>query len=108
MQEDEEEALWMQLEEKNNKNTPEEEEEEIKIVAEVKKIKISEEYKSKDEKAPATAATVPNRSRPLPSCAQPITFPVIPLLQPNQLPHISDFAKPTAGPIQEPGAFTPR
>ena len=106
VQEDEEEALRMQLEE-DSKKTSEEEEEEIKIVAEVKKIKISEEYKSKDEKAPATAGTVPNRSRPLPSCAQPITFPVIPLLQPNQLPHISDFAKPTAGPIQEPGAFTP-
>ena len=69
MQEDEEEALRMQLEEKNNKNTPEEEEEEIKIVAEVKKIKISEEYKSKDEKAPATAGTAPKGSRPLPSCA---------------------------------------
>ena len=68
VQEDEEEALRMQLEE-DSKKTPEEEEEEIKIVAEVKKIKISEEYKSKDEKAPATAGTAPKGSRPLPSCA---------------------------------------
>ena len=68
----------------------------------MKKIKISE-----DKRPPATEGIAPNRSKPLPSCAQPITFPVIPLLQPNQLPHISDFATPAVGSIQEPGVFTP-
>ena len=92
----------MQLEE-DSKKTSEEEEEEIKIVAEVKKIKISE-----DERFPATAETPPIRPRPININAKPFTFPVIPLLEPNQLPHILDFATPAVGLIQEPGAFTPR
>ena len=100
VQEDEEEALRIQLEESSKKAPAKEEEDEIKIVAEVKKIE------TKDERTPATP-TPPYRPKPLTSKANPITFPVIPLLQPNQLPPILDFTTPALGPIQEPGAFTP-
>ena len=51
--------------------------------------------------------TPPIRPRPINPNAKPITFPVIPLLEPNQLPHILDFTTPAVGPIPEPGAFTP-